>query len=83
MFKLSSKAKPTGFIFRGMWPTTSHEFDNLDIPRTGEWLIALSKFGFMFSFQTRGRWLFRVGTFRYDYVGNFYTFPTLALKKQR
>ena len=57
--------------------------DNTDVPPPGKWVLAWSRFGFMFSFQTRGRWLFRIGTFRYDYVDRYYEILTLTLKKEQ
>ena len=53
-----------------------------DVPPPGRCVFAASRFGFMFSFQTRSHWLVRVGTFRYDMVDRYYTFPTFTLKKQ-
>jgi len=54
-----------------------------DVPSPGRWTLAFSKFGFMFSFQTPGRWLFRIGTFRYDYSDFYYEIFTLTLKKEK
>jgi hypothetical protein len=48
-----------------------------DVPPPGRWVIALSKYGFMFSFQTKGGWLFRIGT-----ASKYYELFTLTLKKE-
>ena len=52
-----------------------------DVPPPGRWTLAFSRYGFMFSVNARG-WLFRVGTFRYDYVDKYFQIPTLTLKRQ-
>ena len=51
-----------------------------DVPPAGQWTVAISRYGFMFSANSHG-WLFRIGTFRYDYVDKYYEFPTLTLKR--
>jgi hypothetical protein len=53
-----------------------------DVPEPREAVLAFSRFGFMFSFQTAKGWLFRIGSARYDYVDKYYTMPTLTLKKK-
>ncbi len=52
-----------------------------DVPPAGAWTLAFSRYGVMGSFQTKGRWLFRMGTFRYDYVDLYYELVTLTLKR--
>ncbi len=56
-----------------------------DIPNRGNW--ALTKvpskpwYGLNFALTTESGWHLRIGTFRYDFVDGYYTFPTLTVKK--
>ena len=54
----------------------------IDVPDHGTATLALSRYGFMVSVNSHG-WLFRIGTFRYDYVDQYYEFPTLTLKRHK
>jgi hypothetical protein len=56
---------------------------NTDVPSPGRFTLQLSRYGFMFSVQTKGQWLFRIGSFRFDYVDNYYEIFTLTLKRHK
>lgn len=61
---------------------TSKGLDKVDdIPNPGEWALTKSKFGLNFAATSENGWHFRIGTFRYDYVDGYYTFPTFTIKK--
>jgi hypothetical protein len=53
---------------------------NLDVPVRNSAMLVFSRYGFMFSVNAKG-WLFRIGTFRYDYVDSYVELFTLALKR--
>lgn len=56
------------------------EHKNPDVPNNGAWALSIHpKYGFCFAAVEDG-WLFSIGTFRYDYVDKYYTFPRLAVK---
>ena len=53
-----------------------------EIPPAGHWVLQTHpEYGFYFAFTNPDGWHFRVGSFRYDYVDHYYTFPTVALKR--
>lgn len=54
---------------------------NADVPAPGNFTFSVSKYGFNFAWTTKGGTIFRIGTFRYDYVDHYYTLPTIALHK--
>lgn len=56
---------------------------NADVPAPGNFTFSTSKYGFNFALTTKGGWIFRIGTFRYDYVDHYYTFPTFTIKKEK
>jgi hypothetical protein len=56
---------------------------NTDVPDRGRKTFQVSKWGFMYSSQSKHGLLFRIGTMRYDYNGFFYEVPTLALKHEK
>lgn len=52
-----------------------------DVPNEGAWAVSKHPdYGFCFSAVEKGV-LFSIGTFRYDYVDGYYTFPRLTIKK--
>jgi hypothetical protein len=78
---IASDKAPWGFSLLLVRPkdadkTTAH----LDVPMRNEAVLDFSRYGFMFSVNAKG-WLFRVGSFRYDYVDKYYELPTLTLKR--
>ncbi len=56
-----------------------------DIPNPGNWALTHVPgrpwYGINFALTTQNGWHFRIGTFRYDFVDSYYTFPTVTLKK--
>lgn len=60
----------------------SKDLDKVDdIPNAGNWVLLKSKYGLSFAVTGPGGWHFRIGTFRYDYVDKYYTFPTFTVKR--
>lgn len=66
-------------------PTELAKSDDLnkapDVPNPGAWAVTTSQYGINFAATTDSGWHFRIGTFRYDYVDKYYTFPTFTIKK--
>lgn len=55
-----------------------------DIPNPGNWVFMRAEkwyYGLYFALTTESGWHFRIGSFRYDYVDKYYTFPTFTIKK--
>ena len=62
-----------------------HDQDGDDVPDPGHRTLQFSlRYGLMFSFQTKKRILFRIGTMRYDFVDHYYVWPfTFRLNRHR
>jgi hypothetical protein len=59
-----------------------NDADGDDVPDPGHGVLQFSwKYGPMFSYQTKKKFLVRIGTCRYDFVDHYYDCPTLRFNR--
>lgn len=54
---------------------------NPDVPNPGAWALSTCQYGFCYASTSLSGITVRAGTFRYDYVDKYYTFPTFTVKQ--